>query len=121
MGHAVHYRGTIIWQKAVEMVREIYSLTPRLLETEPYGMHSQITRAAVSVPANAAEGWTQESRKEKAQFFPTAHGSLSGVETLVTICEQLGRFPEAETSKLRSLVDELSRMLTTMRRNHRAN
>ena len=82
-------------------------------------MRSQITRAAVSVPANVAEGWTWESRKEKAQFFAIAHGSLSKLETLVTICEQLGWFPESETPKLRSLMDELSRMLTTMRRNYR--
>ena len=52
----MHYRGTIIWQKAVEMVREIYHLTPRLPETEIYGMRSQITRAVVSIPANVEEG-----------------------------------------------------------------
>jgi four helix bundle protein len=50
---------------------------PRLAETEIYGMRSQITRAAVSVPADVAEGWTRESRKEKAQFFAIAHGALS--------------------------------------------
>jgi four helix bundle protein len=70
--------------------------------------------------SECGRGWTQESRKEKAQFFAIAHGSLSELETLVTICEQLGWFPEAETPKLRSLMDEVSRMLTTMRRNHRA-
>jgi four helix bundle protein len=116
----VSYRGKIVWQKAVEMVREIYHLIPSLPETEIYGMRSQITPVAVSVPANVAEGWTRESRKEKAQFFAIAHGSLSEVETLLTICEQLGWFPEAETPKVRSLMNELSRMLTTMRRNHSA-
>jgi four helix bundle protein len=95
----VHYRATIVWQKAMELVRETYHLAPRLPETEIYGIRSQITRAAVSIPTNVAEGWTRESRKEKAQFFAIAHGSLSEVETLVTICEQLGWFPEVENFK----------------------
>jgi four helix bundle protein len=53
----VNYRGTIVWQKAVEMVREIYHLIPRLSESEIYGMRLQVPREAVSDPANVAEGW----------------------------------------------------------------
>jgi four helix bundle protein len=116
----VHYRETIAWQKAVEMVREMYSLVPNLPREETFGIRSQITRAAVSVPANLAEGWARESTKEKAQFLAIADGSIAEVETLLTICEQVGWFPPAQTPKVRSLLDELSRMLTTMRRNRRA-
>ncbi|HXR36895.1 MAG TPA: four helix bundle protein [Candidatus Binataceae bacterium] len=109
----------IVWQKAVDMVREMYRLVPKLPKEETYGMRSQITRAAVSVPANVAEGWTRESSKEKARFLAIAHGSLAEVETLLTICEQLGWFPQQQTAQVRSLLDEISRMLTTMRRNRR--
>jgi len=115
----LHYREMIVWQKAVEMVREMYRLVPKLPREETYGMRSQITRAAVSVPANVAEGWTRESNKEKVRFLAIAHGSLAEVETLLTICEQLGWFPQEQTPQVRSLLDELSRMLTTMRRNNR--
>ena len=115
----MHYREMIVWQKAVEMVREMYRLVPKLPREETYGMRSQITRAAVSVPANVAEGWTTESNKEKVRFLAIAHGSLAEVETLLTICEQLGWFPQEQTPQVRSLLDELSRMLTTMRRNNR--
>ena len=115
----MHYREMIVWQKAVEMVREMYRLVPKLPREETYGMRSQITRAAVSVPANVAEGWTRESNKEKVRFLAIAHGSLAEVETLLTICEQLGWFPQEQTPQVRSLLDELSRMLTTMRRNNR--
>ncbi len=115
----MHYREMIVWQKAVEMVREMYRLVPKLPREETYGMRSQITRAAVSVPANVAEGWTRESSKEKAQFLAIAHGSLAEVETLLTICEQVGWFPQEQTPQVRSLLDELSRMLTTIRRNRR--
>ena len=115
----MHYREMIVWQKAVDMVREMFRLVPKLPKEETYGMRSQITRAAVSVPANVAEGWTRESSKEKAQFLAIAHGSLAEVETLLTICEQVGWFPQEQTPQVRSLLDELSRMLTTIRRNRR--
>ncbi len=82
-------------------------------------MRSQLTRAAVSVPTNIAEGWTRESRAEKAQFLAIAHGSLAEAETLLSLCEQIGWFPSDETAKSRSLMLEVSRMLTAMRRGTR--
>ena len=83
-------------------------------------MRSQITRAAVSMPANIAEGWTRETVKDKARFLAIAQGSLAETETLLTLCEDLGWFPKSETEKLRGLLDEVSRILTTMRRNLRS-
>jgi four helix bundle protein len=91
-----------------------------LPKEETYGMRSQITRAVVSVPANIAEGWTREMAKDNANFLAIAQGSPAEAETLVTLCEELGWFPEAETRRLRGLLDEVSRMLTVMRRNRRA-
>lgn len=115
----MHYRETTLWQKAMEATREVYRLAPRLPREETYGMRSQITRAAVSIPANIAEGWTRESSREKAQFLAVAHGSLAEAETLLTLCEDLHWFPTTETVRLRGLLDEVSRMLTTMRRRRR--
>jgi four helix bundle protein len=82
----MHYRETILWQKAMESAREIYRLTPRLPREETYGMRSQITRAAVSVPANVAEGWTRETNKKKAHSLAAAQGSPAEMETLLTLC-----------------------------------
>jgi len=104
----------------MDAARETYRLTPRLPSTENYGMRSQITRAAVSMPANIAEGWTRETVKDKARFLAIAQGSLAETETLLTLCEDLGWFPKSETEKLRGLLDEVSRILTTMRRNLRS-
>ncbi len=115
----MHYRELTVWKKAMEAAKEVYRLAPLLPRAEIYGMRSQVTRAAVSVPANIAEGWTRESTREKAQFLAIAQGSLAETETLLTLCEQLSWFPEAETVTLRGLIDEVSRMLTTMRRNLR--
>jgi four helix bundle protein len=116
----VHYRELIVWQKAMDVAREVYRLAPGLPREETYGMRSQLTRAAVSIPANIAEGWTRESPKERAQFLAVSQGSLAEVETLLTLCEDFGWFPPPETTQLRGVMDEVSRMLTTMRRNLRA-
>lgn len=115
----MHYRETRVWQKAMLAAREVYRLAPMLPKEDTYGMRSQITRAAVSVPANIAEGWTREGIREKAQFLAIAHGSLAETETLLTLCEDIGWFPHVEKTQLRGLLDELSRMLTVMRRNRR--
>ena len=115
----MHYRETILWRKAMKAAREVYRLTPRLPREETYGMRSQITRSVVSIPANIAEGWTRETAKDKANFLAVAQGSLAETETLLTLCEDLGWFPTNETQTLRSLLDEVSRMLTTMRRRNR--
>jgi len=110
------YWQLIVWQKAMAMARSVYTLAPRLPREETYGMRSQLTRAAVSVPTNVAEGWARESRAEKAQFLSIAQGSLAEAETLLTLCEQIGWFPVEETANTRSLMLEIGRMLTAMRR-----
>jgi len=116
---AACYRDLIVWQKAMLVARELYRLVYFLPKEETYGMRSQITRAAVSIPSNIAEGWGRESDKEKAQFLAIAQGSLAELDTQLTLCEQIGWFPLTETQTLRSLMNETGRIITTMRRNRR--
>lgn len=99
---------------------ELYRLVPNLPREETYGMRSQITRAVVSVAANIAEGWARETPKDKAYFLAVAQGSLAETDTLLTLCEQLGWFPEHETTSLRALLIEVGKMLTSMRRRLRS-
>jgi four helix bundle protein len=115
----MHYRELTVWQKGMDVAKEVYRLAPLLPREETYGMRSQITRAAVSIPANIAEGWTRESDKEKAQFLAVAQGSLAETETYLTLCEEIGWFPASETERLRELLNEVGKMLSTMRRNFR--
>jgi four helix bundle protein len=65
----MHYRETTVWQKAIDVVRELYSLVPNLPKEESYGVRSQITRAAVSVAANVAEGWTENQATTRGTFW----------------------------------------------------
>ncbi len=116
----MHYRDLIVWQKAMACTREVYRLVPLLPREETYGMRSQLTRAAVSIPANIAEGWTRESTREKAQFLAIAQGPLAETETLLTLCGDFGWFPSDQTVHLHAVLEEVGRMLTVMRRKNRA-
>ena len=116
----MNYRRAVAWRKAMDVAREVYRLAPRLPDDEKYGMRSQITRASVSIPANIAEGWSRETERDKAHFFAIAQGSLAETETLLTLCEDFRWFPREETGELRTLLDEVSRMLTALRRQGRA-
>lgn len=115
----LQFRDLIVWQKAMEAAEEMYRLAPTLPREEAFGMRSQITRAAVSIPANIAEGWTRESNKEKAHFLAIVQGSLAECDTLLTLCERIGWFPESDTVTIRSLHTEVSRMLSSLRRRYR--
>ncbi|KAF1718788.1 four helix bundle protein [Pseudoxanthomonas wuyuanensis] len=115
----MHYQNALVWRKAMEVARGVYGLVPLLPREEVYGMRSQLTRAAVSVATNIAEGWTRESPRDKLHFLTIAHGSLSEVETMMTLCEDFGWFPSARTAGVRAAIDETSRMLTALRRRKR--
>ncbi|GAA5001846.1 hypothetical protein GCM10025793_06310 [Lysobacter lycopersici] len=94
-------------------------LADGLPAAERFGLRSQISRAAVSVPSNIAEGWSRESRREKAQFMAIAQGSLSELHTQLLLCERLGWLDPGALRLPYGLIDETSRMLTTLRRKMR--
>ena|SRR5688572_19393305 len=112
----MHFKETDVWNRAMEAAIGVYRLTKLLPRQEVYGMRSQLTRAAVSIPSNIAEGWTRESARDKAHFLAIAHGSTSEVETQLMLCERLGWFPVHATLPVHASLDEVSRMLTALRR-----
>lgn len=111
----MHYRETVVWMRSMQAAKDVYRLVRLLPREEVYGMRAQMTRAAVSVPSNIAEGRTRESKAEKRQFLSVAQGSLAELEAQLTLCEEIGWFSGAQTASLRACIDETSRMLTTFR------
>jgi four helix bundle protein len=105
------YRDLIVWQKAVELVTEIYRVTRQFPKDEIYGLSSQIRRAAVSVPCNIAEGQGRLTRREFHQFLGYARGSLMEMETQVVIAGNLGDLQEDQVSRLLELSAEVGRIL----------
>lgn len=101
--------------KSVELVTEIYRITKRFPAVEQFGLISQLQRAAVSAPANIAEGYGRNTQKEYVYFLRIAGGSLSELETLLTIAKNLRYISPQECSKLEKQLEEISKMLYSLR------
>lgn len=90
------YRDLEVWQRAVDLVEEIYRLCKRLPSEERFGLISQMQRAAISIPANIAEGYGRGHRAEYLQYLPIGRGSLMEIETHLIITHRLGFLTEDE-------------------------
>jgi four helix bundle protein len=101
-----NHRDLIVWQKSIELVANVYSLSSDFPKSEQFGLTSQLRRAAISVPANIAEGAARKSSKEYLHFLSIASGSLSELDTLVTLCQRL-KYAE-DVAKLQTSIDEVA-------------
>jgi len=108
------HRQLVVWQKGVHLALQTYRLSRRFPREETYGLTSQIRRAAVSVPANIAEGNGRTHRREYANHVSIARGSLREVETLAEIARGLGYITHEELAEFRELLDHVGRMLTRL-------
>lgn len=109
------HRDLLAWQKAMNLVKDIYRCTASFPKHELYGLASQLRRAAVSIPSNLAEGANRNSRREFYQFVGMARGSLAELETQVEIACDLGYVEPHFTEDLLRRIAELGRMLTGLR------
>ena len=83
------YRGLLDWQKSIELVEKVYSVTKRFPKTEMFGLSTQMQRAATSIPSNIAEGYGRSHRAEYLQHLSYARGSLCELETQLVIAARL--------------------------------
>ncbi len=113
------FQNSVLWRKAVDAACIAIKLSYQLPKEEMYGMRSQMSRAAVSISSNIAEGWTREYRREKIRFLSYAHGSLTELMTQCLICVEVGWLKKEELNELFSLLEECSRMLTALRKKYR--
>lgn len=109
------YRDLRVWQAGMDVVVQIYCLTERFPRSELYGLASQLQRAAVSVPANLAEGHTRDHIREYAKHVAIARGSLAEVETHLEIAVRLGYLSPSEVVALNQEIAALGRQLTALR------
>ena len=106
------YKDLQVWQRSRILVRRTYQLTQAFPREEMFGLASQLRRAAVSVPANIAEGFTRHGTKDYVSFVSIALGSLAELETLYILSDDLG-YVEADV-ELKE-IDELQKMLHALR------
>ncbi len=108
------YRDLHVWQLGVRLVLEAYDVGRQLPSDERFGLTAQLRRAAVSVPANIAEGHGRTSRGDYRHHVQMAGGSLRELETLLEIAIALKYVDAKSLEGIRRLCDELGRMLTRL-------
>ena len=107
------FRDLVVWQKAHKFVLAIYRLTESFPDREKYGLAHQMRRAAVSIPANIAEGFGKRSKAEKSRFLNIAEGSLEECRYYLILAHDLGY---GQTESLTVTLEETSRLMNAYAR-----
>ena len=109
------FEGLEVWQIGKNIVMEIYQLTAYLPKEEAFVLTPQIRRAALSVPANIAEGFGRYHYLDKAKFYLNARGSLYELKSHLFIAQELGYFSQSQSiSSLLITIDKLSLKLNNL-------
>jgi four helix bundle protein len=105
---AKSFEDLLVWQKAHAFVLKVYGLSKAFPPNEVYGLASQVQRAAVSIPANIAEGFRRRSKAEKVRFLSIAQGSLEECRYYLILIRDLGY---ADVTEITPLLQDVSRLL----------
>ena len=110
-----NFRNLQIWKDAMDLAQAVYEITEALPKMETYGLISQMTRAAVSVPSNIAEG-SGRSDKDFSHFLAIALGSLFELNTQIMLSERIGYLTSEQSLALQGRADKLQMMITGFKR-----
>ena len=105
------FEDLIVWQKAIEFVKEVYLVTNEGDLKRDFGLRDQMRRAAVSIPTNIAEGFERASRKEYLLFLNIAKGSAGETRSLFRVGLEVGYLKQETYERLRDRAMTLSRYL----------
>jgi four helix bundle protein len=100
-----------IWQKGLDIAVAAFKLTSSFPKEEKYGITSQITRAAVSIPSNIAEGSSRLSEKDYHRFMEISLGSSFELETHILIAQAVAFGDSASKNQLLKDIDEEQKMI----------
>jgi four helix bundle protein len=103
------FRDLLVWQKAHGWVLALYVFTAAFPKRETYGLVAQMRRAAISIPANIAEGFRRRGKPDKARFLNIAEGSLEESRYYLILAQDLGY---GDTQELMANLEEVSRLLS---------
>ena len=105
-----------IWQRGMEIVKDVYELTRQFPKEETYGLMSQMRRCAVLMPSNVAEGFKRYHNKEYKQFLYITLGSSAELETQLIISKNLSYITSVQLDPVIEKLDVLGRMITSLMR-----
>tara|TARA_B110000046_G_scaffold179121_1_gene207891 strand:+ start:8883 stop:9236 length:354 start_codon:yes stop_codon:yes gene_type:complete len=110
------FRKYDIWTDSMELVDDVYTFVEAFLNTEKYGLRSQITRSAVSIPSNIAEGASRSSEKDFARFLEIALGSAFELETQIIIASRRKYISEGSLEETVKKLSSLQKRIYGLRR-----
>lgn len=110
------FKDLIVWQKAMELVTEVYCLVKKLPKEELFSLSDQIRRAVISIPSNIAEGHGRNSTKEFIQFLAIAKGSKAELETQLLICVKINYLNNSDIETAINLIKEVGKMLNALQK-----
>ena len=105
------YRDLIAWQRAMDLVLDVYDLSRRFPDDERFGLTNQVRRASVSVPSNIAEGQGRGVGAEFAHHLRISQGSVQEVETQLILGARLGFVPQSRADSALAAADEVGRLI----------
>jgi len=111
-GTVKSFQDLLVWQNAMALVPVVYGLTKLLPREERFALGDQMRRAAVSVPANIAEGHARRYTKEYLYHLSIARGSLAELLTLVLLAERLGHVDHTQTEGIQKAIRETRMLLS---------
>ncbi|MDZ7605515.1 MAG: four helix bundle protein [Cyclobacteriaceae bacterium] len=110
-----NFRELNVWIESMEIAKSVYGLISELPEYEKFGLHSQLAKAAVSVPSNIAEGCGKSSNKDFKRFLEISLGSSYELETQLILASGIHGLPAAPViEKLQILQRMLAKLLSTL-------
>jgi four helix bundle protein len=108
------YRDLIVWQKAMSLVTNVYSITAKLPSQEKFGLLLQIRRCAVSIPSNIAEGYGRYHTADYVRFLQISLGSLYELQTQLEITMNLGYINADQYDQILREGTEIEKMLNSL-------
>ena len=115
------YRDLMVWQKAMDLVVACYEITKCFPKQELYGLSSQLQRAAVSIPANIAEGNGRQHTMEFIQHLSIANGSLTELETHLQIAQRLQYINQSKLNRFLEQTEEIAKMINALKQSLKKN
>lgn len=105
------HQNLVAWQVSCQLVKDLYLATALFPASEKFGIVSQIRRAAISIPANIAEGAGRQSMKEYQHFLSISMGSVSELDTLLIVSKSIGYLQESEFQDYSIRLEHISKLI----------
>lgn len=110
----MNYKELTVWQRSVDLVQEVYTVTKLFPADERYCLIDQMRRAAISIPSNIAEGHSRKLKPDFSRFLRIAMSSCAELETQLIIANRLGYLDNNALSKLTEETEAMQKMLNKL-------